>query len=141
MSRAVYWFHPLAWVANRRLHLEQERACDDFVLRSGMQASEYAEDLMCLASGQRCLGRRNSLATASEPPINRRNPAGRERCGRGWRGRKSPSRAGNGLPHQPRPYLQLGWLYWDEHSDGAICIHTGDEILAQASVGIPRRIE
>ncbi|MGE0446062.1 MAG: M56 family metallopeptidase [Vicinamibacterales bacterium] len=49
---AVYWFHPLAWVAWRRLALEAERACDDAVLRSADGTGDgtgYAEQLVTLA--------------------------------------------------------------------------------------------
>jgi uncharacterized protein (TIGR03435 family) len=46
---AVYWFHPLAWVAWRQLCLESERACDDAVLR-GAESTDYAEQLVTLAA-------------------------------------------------------------------------------------------
>ena len=47
---ALYWFHPLVWVAWRRLALEAERACDDAVLRNGDNDSAgYAEQLLVLA--------------------------------------------------------------------------------------------
>jgi len=45
---ACYWFHPLIWVALRRLCLEAERACDDAVIRNAEQ-TEYAEQLVLLA--------------------------------------------------------------------------------------------
>ena len=45
---AVYWFHPLVWMAWRRLSLEAERACDDAVVQGG-EPSEYAEQLVLLA--------------------------------------------------------------------------------------------
>ncbi len=45
---ALYWFHPLAWIAWRRLCLESERACDDAVLREEDGAA-YAEQLVLLA--------------------------------------------------------------------------------------------
>src|SRR5262245_1850451 len=44
----LYWFHPLVWVAFRRLSLEAERAADDAVVRSA-EHTEYAEQLVSLA--------------------------------------------------------------------------------------------
>jgi beta-lactamase regulating signal transducer with metallopeptidase domain len=48
---AVYWFHPLAWMAWRALCLEAERACDDAVVRKS-ESTDYAQQLVHLA--RRC---------------------------------------------------------------------------------------
>lgn len=46
LTLALYWFHPLMWVALRRLRVESERACDDLVLNTGTRPSEYADHLL-----------------------------------------------------------------------------------------------
>ena len=46
VSAAVYWFHPLVWLAVRRMRLERERACDDRVLLAGIEPTEYATGLV-----------------------------------------------------------------------------------------------
>jgi beta-lactamase regulating signal transducer with metallopeptidase domain len=45
---AAYWFHPLVWIAWRRLCLESERACDDAVV-SRTEHADYADQLVTLA--------------------------------------------------------------------------------------------
>jgi len=57
---ALYWFHPLVWIAWRKLVLEAERACDDAVL-SRSEATAYADQLVELA-------KRLSLAQRSPRP-------------------------------------------------------------------------
>ena len=56
---AVYWFHPLVWIAWRRLMLEAERSCDDAVLRRS-EATAYANQLVELAK---------RLSTAQRSPL------------------------------------------------------------------------
>jgi bla regulator protein blaR1 len=43
LALALFWFDPLMWVANRRMQLEREHACDDYVLRHGTAPSKYAD--------------------------------------------------------------------------------------------------
>jgi hypothetical protein len=56
---AAYWFHPLIWIAWRRLALEVERACDDAVLGRS-EAAAYAGQLVGLAERPQ---------SAAEPPL------------------------------------------------------------------------
>lgn len=50
---ALNWFNPLVWVAAKRLRVEREKACDDFVITTGMKPSNYATHLLELASQMR----------------------------------------------------------------------------------------
>jgi beta-lactamase regulating signal transducer with metallopeptidase domain/predicted nucleic acid-binding Zn-ribbon protein len=46
---AVYWFHPLAWIAAREAAVAREQACDEAVLALGTPRSSYARVLLELA--------------------------------------------------------------------------------------------
>lgn len=47
---ALYWFHPLSWVASRLAAASREQACDEDVLAVGQRPSEYARHLVSLAA-------------------------------------------------------------------------------------------
>lgn len=49
LACTLFWFHPLAWFAMRRLRQEGEHACDDAVVCCGEKASDYAEQLLHVA--------------------------------------------------------------------------------------------
>ncbi|HEX8706782.1 MAG TPA: M56 family metallopeptidase [Pyrinomonadaceae bacterium] len=46
---ALYWFNPFVWMAARRLRVEREQACDDYVLSIGTKPSDYAHHLLEIA--------------------------------------------------------------------------------------------
>ena len=43
---SLFWFHPLVWFIRLRLLEEQELACDEEVLRLGVEPTVYAESLL-----------------------------------------------------------------------------------------------
>jgi beta-lactamase regulating signal transducer with metallopeptidase domain/predicted nucleic acid-binding Zn-ribbon protein len=49
LAMALYWFHPLAWMAARRSAIAREQACDEAVLALGTRPSAYARVLLELA--------------------------------------------------------------------------------------------
>jgi beta-lactamase regulating signal transducer with metallopeptidase domain len=52
----VFWFDPLLWIAARYMRVERELACDDGVLRSGIDPCGYASHLIDLARWLRDAG-------------------------------------------------------------------------------------
>ncbi len=74
LAFALYWFHPLVWVAKRRQRLEAEHACDDQVLQSGALASAYANELLDLATAAH---RRDTFGAAALAMARRSQLEGR----------------------------------------------------------------
>src|SRR5262249_29780841 len=70
LARAIHWFHPLAWIAAREMRRESERTCDDSVLNTGVEAAEYAKQLLDFAAGFAPAGSRWSSALAIARPTN-----------------------------------------------------------------------
>ena len=68
---AAWWFHPLVWVAWRRLSLEAERACDDAVIvkEEGM---DYADQLVSLAERLSAAGAQPTLGMANRSDLSAR---------------------------------------------------------------------
>ncbi|HKB14182.1 MAG TPA: M56 family metallopeptidase [Vicinamibacterales bacterium] len=58
---ALNWFNPVVWLACRRLQRESEHACDDAVLRAGVDPTDYASHLLEMA---RTLARRRRVLPA-----------------------------------------------------------------------------
>ena len=44
--QAVWWFHPLAWLALSRFRAAAEAACDEAVVATGISPATYAEHLL-----------------------------------------------------------------------------------------------
>lgn len=68
LACALYWFHPLVWVAERRLRAECERACDDRVVSLGTPPADYAAHLLEVARSARAFGAPGFLSVAMARP-------------------------------------------------------------------------
>ncbi|HYO83952.1 MAG TPA: M56 family metallopeptidase [Bryobacteraceae bacterium] len=70
-ATALYWFHPLAWLALRSHAVEAERACDDAVLESE-ESTEYAEQLVSLARRLNSASLHHALGMANPSDLHTR---------------------------------------------------------------------
>lgn len=68
---ALYWPHPLVWIALRRFCAEAERSCDDAVVRS-FEPATYAQQLVTLARSLTRRTRVPALAMASPARLTER---------------------------------------------------------------------
>ena len=68
---ALYWFHPLAWMAWRRMSLEAERACDDAVV-AREESTAYAEQLVALAARLNAADAQPTLGMANRSDLSTR---------------------------------------------------------------------
>ena len=48
ISCAIFWFNPLSWITYKRMKIEQEKACDEFVIKAGVRPSTYAANLISI---------------------------------------------------------------------------------------------
>ena len=46
---SFFWFIPFVWIAYDRLHQEQEKACDAYVIEKGINPADYAAHILDLA--------------------------------------------------------------------------------------------
>ncbi len=69
---AVFWFHPLVWLANAQLRREAERAADDRVLASGTVAADYAAQLVDIARRLRAGVPVGAVAMVRRPALENR---------------------------------------------------------------------
>jgi len=72
LTCALYWFHPLAWYALRRLRIERELACDDCVVLAGERATDYADGLLRIARSYRPVPFAAAVAMAQRGNLEQR---------------------------------------------------------------------
>jgi beta-lactamase regulating signal transducer with metallopeptidase domain len=65
---ACYWFHPLVWLAARRLRRDTELACDDSVLAWGVRPSDYAAHLLEIVRLHKATGAFSTSAISMAQP-------------------------------------------------------------------------
>ena len=72
MMTAVFWFHPLVWLAAAKMRQEAEHAADDAALAGGVQAPDYADRLMAVARQLSCRSPDAAVAMVRRPVLTSR---------------------------------------------------------------------
>ncbi|MDX1643463.1 MAG: M56 family metallopeptidase, partial [Thermoanaerobaculia bacterium] len=70
--RALYWPHPLVWMAHDALRRESEVASDDTVIRAAVPPVRYAEHLLCVVEELRRPVPQAVAAMATHPQLTER---------------------------------------------------------------------
>jgi len=66
LAVCLYWYNPLIWWMKKQQLLEREKACDEAVLRTGVQRQSYAEQLLQIT---RCLKKQPSMISENALPM------------------------------------------------------------------------
>src|SRR6185503_784159 len=69
---AVFWFHPLVWLALVQIREEAEHAADDATLATGVQAPDYADRLMAVARQVSARSAITGVAMVRKPALTSR---------------------------------------------------------------------
>jgi TonB family protein len=69
---AVFWFHPLVWLAAAQMREEAEHAADDATLATGVQAPDYADRLMAVARQVSARSAITGVAMVRKPALTSR---------------------------------------------------------------------
>ncbi len=91
----VFWFHPLLWLAEKRLIVERERACDEMVIGCGTPRQTYVTGIVKVCrfhliepvpgvSGMAGSDLKDRLDLILTCPLRRRFRTAYGRCSRAW---------------------------------------------------------
>jgi len=69
---AVFWFHPLVWLAAAQMRREAEHAADDATLAAGVKAPDYADRLMAVARRLQSNSPAAAVAMVRQPALTSR---------------------------------------------------------------------
>jgi uncharacterized protein (TIGR03435 family) len=75
VNRCIFWFHPLAWMLERKLSLLAELACDESCVATLGDREQYARlllEMACVVDGARGRLRQHALTMAAPSHLRRR---------------------------------------------------------------------
>ena len=72
LASAIHWFNPLVWWMSRRMYLDREQASDDIVLSVGIDPTDYASQLVQIATRIRPLQSLAAIPMAQQSTLRQR---------------------------------------------------------------------